>query len=178
MIRFVCSDDWPAVHEIMAHYIRHSTANLGWEVPGYARFVLEQQEIAAHYPYYVAVHDDRIIGFGYTHRFLAKEAYQFDAEVTIYFAPGNHHGLVEPLYRKLEDKNRELGIRRLIGCTTASNQASLAFQKRMGYEEYGRLKEAGYKNGEWHDVVWTQKLIAPLKEDPQPIKTMWGSKKS
>lgn len=162
--------DVPAVYEIYCWYVRHSDACLAWVDPIYEDFYYDQLSIAACYPYLVAEHEGQIIGFGYVHEFLHKEAYQYDAELTIYFVQGPHYGLASALYDELERQCRQMGLVRLIGCTTGSNTPSLAFQKGRGFREYGKLENAGFKGGKWHDVVWTEKRIAPCLPDPGLVK--------
>lgn len=164
MIRFVRDDDFLAVYEIICYYILHSTANLAWNCPDYEEFVFQQKEIAQSYPYLVAEYEGEVIGFGYAHAFLGKESYQYDAELTIYFKPGPHHGLAGRLYEKLEEITRAMGICRLISCTTANNQASMNYQEKYGFKEYGLLKDAGYKNDKWYDVAWMEKRIRPYTD--------------
>lgn len=159
MIRFLNTADLPHVYEIVSYWIEHSTANMCYTPILYDIFAKEQLAIAQDYPYLVAEYEGRVIGFGYAHGFIAREAYQYDAELTIYFQEGPHHGLVMPLYQALESICLEMGFCNLISCTTADNQASLAFQKRVGFQTYGLLEKAAYKNGAWHGVEWLYKPI-------------------
>ena len=159
MIRFLNVNDLPQVYEIVSYWIEYSTANMCYKPISYEAFVQEQLAITKEYPYLVAEYEEKVIGFGYAHGFIAREAYQYDAELTIYFQDGSHHGLVMPLYQALEAICLEMGFCNLISCTTADNQASLAFQKRVGFQTYGRLEKAAYKNGAWHGVEWLYKPI-------------------
>ncbi len=159
MIRFLRPADLPQVYAIVSYWIEHSTANMCYQPIPYPLFVEEQLSIAKNYPYLVAQYEDQVIGFGYAHSFIAREAYQYDAELTIYFQDGSHHGLVMPLYQALEAICLKMGFCNLISCTTADNQASLAFQKRVGFQSYGLLEKAAYKNEAWHGVEWLYKPI-------------------
>lgn len=156
-------NDLPAIYDILCYWIDHSCSNLAWDRPAYDRFVLEQKAIGHDYPYLVAEYEGQVIGFGYAHAFLAKDSYQYDAEITIYFREGKHHHLAGALYEKLEEICREMGIVRLVSCTTAGNEPSLGYQKRHGFKQFGYLENAGYKNGEWHAVAWLEKQINPYE---------------
>lgn len=160
-VRFLKPEDLEAVYSIFCYYIDHSVANFSWTRPDYEEFCAKQLAMAKSYPYLVAEYEGKIIGFGYAHKFLARDAYQYDAELTIYFAQGNHHGLTHILYEKLEAILKEMGICRLISCTTATNQESLAYQAKHGFEEFGLLKNAGFKQDAFHDVAWLVKVINP-----------------
>ena len=40
----------------------------------------------------------------------------------------------------------------------------------MGFSRLGTYLRTGFKNGQWHDVAWFEKAIAPYEADPmQPI---------
>ncbi len=160
MIRWMQREDYPAVYDILCYYIDHSTANLSWTYPDKQEYFEMLDELSRNYPVLVAEWQDEVIGFGFAHPFLGKEAYQFDAELTIYFRKGDHHHLASDMADVLEDICRQMGICRLISCTTADNEASMEYQKRKGFVPYGLLKDAGFKNGKWHDVAWLEKRIS------------------
>lgn len=151
-IRTARMDDLEAMRAIYNYYITHSNACLAWQPHTQEEFEKDLLETGKDYPVLAAVKDGKVIGFGYASRWLAKEAYQFAAELTIYFQPGNHYGLAKSLLQELEQQLKEQNIRWMISCTTASNHESLRFQKDNGFQEFGRLKEAGWKEGEWSDV--------------------------
>lgn len=166
MIAFLQLEHLPAIYAIMCYWIKHSNANMSWKPQDYISFCDDQLKIAKNYPYLVALHEGEVIGYGYAHSFLQRDAYQYDAELTIYFQQGPHYGLVLPLYEKLEEICRAMGFCNLISCTTASNQESLAFQKKVGFISYGLLEKAAYKNGTWHGVEWLYKPIGSYR-NPQ-----------
>lgn len=166
MIVFLKEEYLPAIYAIVSYWIEHSNANMFWAPQDYASFYQDQLQIAKEYPYLVALHQGEVIGFGYAHAFLQRDAYQYDAELTIYFQKGPHYGLVLPLYEKLEELCLAMGFCNLISCTTASNVESLAFQKKVGFISYGLLEKAAYKNGQWHGVEWLYKPIGSY-ENPQ-----------
>lgn len=167
MIRFLKPDDLPSIYAIVAYWIEHSTANMCYSPTPYENFVQEQLAIAKEYPYLVAEWEGQVIGFGYAHGFIARKAYQYDAELTIYFQEGPHYGQVLPLYQALEAICLAMGFCNLISCTTADNEASLAFQKRVGFQSYGLLPKAAYKNGAWHGVEW---LVKPIGSYQNPMR--------
>ena len=51
------------------------------------------------------------------------------------------------------------GARVLIGGITASNHPSITFHERIGFAEWGRIPEAGWKFGRYHDLVLMGRLL-------------------
>lgn len=83
-------------------------------------------------------------------------------EHTVYVAPAAQgRGLASALLGALEARAAAAGARMLIGAVTASNTGSLAFHLRRGYVEVGRIPDAGWKFGRFHDLVLVQKLLGP-----------------
>ena len=44
-------------------------------------------------------------------------------------------------------------------CITLPNDASIALHTRFGFREVGRFSEAGFKFGEYRDVLWMEKAM-------------------
>lgn len=176
MIRPVQESDWKQVYEIYAWYVRNSVWNFEWEPRSLEDFVQEQKAIAHNYPYYVACRQGQIIGYGLAHQAFSRISYQFDAEFTIYFMPGPHDGLPSQMTEQICADLRRQNIHWLIGCITASNRASIAFHKKHGFVLQGELKQAGWKNGAFHDVVWYGRELLPASwftEQPRRFIPLW-----
>ena len=56
-----------------------------------------------------------------------------------------------------------------MGCVTAPNPASEALHTAMGFHLAGASRCVGYKNGQWHDVLWYEKALAPYDPSPAPV---------
>lgn len=170
------ANDGSVLEEMRAiynHYIEHSDACLAWKPYSREDFEEKIRTETDGYPCFAAKWQGKTIGFGYASRWLEKEAYQFAAELTIYFAPGPHHGLAVRLFEALEKQLEAQHIQTLISCTTASNRESLAFQEKLGFVRFGLLEKAGFKNGHWCDVAWLCKPIGNYGDKPalfSPLK--------
>jgi phosphinothricin acetyltransferase len=159
--------DWPAVHAILSHSIQTSNANFSWQPPDFDSFIKEQKQIAKSYPYLVAEHEGKVIGFGYLHPWLAKDAYWMNLELTIYFQPGPHYHMASEMLLALEEEAKLQGYMRLVSCITADNAQSIAYHQKHGFQFFGRLEDAGWKEG-WQSVVWMYKNLAAFtKEKPE-----------
>lgn len=161
MIRPVQESDWPAVYAIYTWYVLHSDWNFEWEPRSFEDFVQSQKAFCKDYPYYVAEHDGHIIGYGLAHAAFSRISYQFDAELTIYFQPGPHYGLPVQMLEQICADLKEQNVHWLIGCITAENEVSIRFHQRHGFVFQGELPEAGWKNGQFHGVVWYGREICP-----------------
>lgn len=167
MIRKACKEDIPAIYDITCWYIKNTPYNLSWNCPDYGEYEKEQQELMEHWPYFVSEMDGKVTGFGYVHEFMAKDAYQYDGEITIYFAPGPHYGQPSLLLEALEEQSLKENRTALIACITACNKPSIGFFEKHGYEQYGLLKKAGKKDGIWQDVCWMVKYLKQREDSVQ-----------
>ena len=54
-------------------------------------------------------------------------------------------------------------------CITLPNPASTGLHAAMGFTEAGVLTDAGWKNGQWRDVVWMQKRLNENTDAPREV---------
>nr|WP_131573315.1 GNAT family N-acetyltransferase [Paracoccus nototheniae] len=103
---------------------------------------------------FLVAETDRVVGFGTYTQFRGGGGYARSQEHTIYLAPGQRGlGVGRILLRGLEDHARARGHRIMIGGITASNTGSIAFHAAMGYAPWGQIPAAGWKFGQFHDLV-------------------------
>lgn len=122
-----------------------------------ARIIAERQ--AAGWAFLVA-ETPALLGFASFFQFRGGPGYVRCMELTIYLAPeARGRGLGATLLTALEDRARAFGASVLLGGVTGSNAGSLAFHRRMGYAEMGRIPDAGWKFGQAHDLVLMGKRL-------------------
>ncbi|WP_209425357.1 GNAT family N-acetyltransferase [Pararhodobacter sp. SW119] len=110
----------------------------------------------------VAEQDCEILGFAGYAQFRGGQGYARTMEHSVNLVPGARgKGLGRALMRALEDHAIARSRRTLIGAITATNLASLDFHCRLGFAEVGRIAQAGWKFGRYHDLVFMQKLLDP-----------------
>jgi len=130
-----------------------------------AAMIAERQ--AAGQAFLVAEVQGRVAGFASYAQFRAGAGYAHSMEHTIHAAPeARGRGFGRLLLRAIEDHARDRHHRLLIGAITGSNAASLRFHSAMGYAEWGRIPAAGWKFGEFHDLLLMGKDLK--KGQPQP----------
>lgn len=77
-------------------------------------------------------------------------------------------GVGTALYESLFEVLRLQGFFTAYAATTLPNPASTAFHERFGFEPVGTFPAAGFKNGDWRDVQWWRRELAPRPDDPAP----------
>lgn len=113
----------------------------------------------AGHPFLLSLNDkDEVTGFASYSQFRAGAGYAKSMEHSINLRPeARGTGAAALLLSALEDHARAARHRLMIGGITASNLISIRFHDRMGYREWGRLPAAGWKFGQFHDLVFMGK---------------------
>lgn len=168
-MRFAVAADAAALLQIYAQYI-DTPVTFECVLPTQQMFAQRIAETAAAYPWLVAEKDGRIVGYAYAHRQMERDAYQWNAELSIYFdRTYTSMGFGRRLYGALIEMLRLQGIRTVYGGVTLPNEKSLGLHLSMGFRRLGTYRSTGYKCGQWHDVAWFEKRIAPCQTDPSPF---------
>lgn len=169
-IRMATKSDALGILEIYSYYVINTPFTFEYTVPSILEFEKRIASVLEEYPYIVAEKNGKIVGYTYASTFKNRSAYDWSVETSIY-VDNNFKclGIGTLLYEKLELILKKQNIINLVSCITYPNTKSISFHKRLGYEEMARLKNIGYKFGEWHDVIWLQKCIAEHFETPEKV---------
>lgn len=167
--RFVTVDDSSYLLNIYAQYI-DTPITFEYVIPTEEEFSKRIIDISQDYPYLICEDDNKIIGYAYAHRHMTREAYQWNAELSIYLDKSyRSKGLGKEFYRKLIEILRLQGIKTVYGCVTVPNEKSEKLHTSLGFSSIGIYHNAGYKCGKWHDVQWFEKSINSYDLDPTPF---------
>lgn len=168
-VRFATPEDAPALRAIYAQSIE-TPVTFEYALPSVEAFAQRIRDLSATYPYLVCQAQGRAIGYAYAHRAWAREAYQWDAELSIYLDKENTaRGIGKRLYGVLIALLRLQGVRTAYGCVTLPNEKSEGLHRSLGFQPAGVFHNAGYKCGKWRDVGWYEKQIAPYDAQPRPL---------
>ena len=167
-IRIAEKADAQFVHDVYGYYVEHTNVTFTTENPSVEAYAEKIETALVRYPFYILETDGAPCGFAYAGQIRPHEAYQWTAEGTVYLSPDapKRMGLGRMLYQRLLDTLQEQGIQTVFGVITATNEPSIRMHLSMGFEEVGRFKRMGNKNGEWLDVVWMQKTLSTLNANP------------
>ncbi|MGF1601918.1 MAG: GNAT family N-acetyltransferase [Thermosynechococcaceae cyanobacterium] len=102
----------------------------------------------------------QVLGWGSVKQYSDRSGYRFCCETSIYLdaaARGQGHGSL--LQKALLDKAAALEYHHIVLKIVASNQSSIRFHERFGFELVGIQKEIGFTHGRWHDVAIMQLLL-------------------
>ena len=154
ILREAVAADAPAIAAIWNSIVLETVATL-WptarSTDEIAALIAERQ---AQGRAFLLLEAEGLAGFATYAQFRAGPGYARSQEHTIHMAPGRRGaGLGRTLLRGLEDHARQRGHRLMIGAVTGSNAGSIAFHRAMGYAEWGRIPAAGWKFGQFHDLV-------------------------
>ena len=168
-LRFATPDDAPALLNIYRQSIP-TTVTFEYELPSREEFVRRITTMSAVYPYLILEEDGQVLGYAYAHQIGERAAYRFGAELSIYL---DHcckgRGLGKRLYQVLIRLLRLQGVRTVYGLVASPNPASEALHRALGFHVMGIQAKAGYKNGQWIDLIWYEMVILPYDEYPAPI---------
>jgi phosphinothricin acetyltransferase len=174
-VRLAEAGDLPAVCAIVNHYIKETTVNFRTEPQTPAEWEADWRRLHDRYPWLVAVVDGSVAGIAYAAPWKARNAYDWCVETTLYVSHLRRgQGLGTALYAYLLKVLEAQGYHSVVAVIGLPNPESVSFHERLGYAHAGTLHAVGYKMGEWHDVDFWQRRLAPAHQSPQLIRPVPG----
>jgi L-amino acid N-acyltransferase YncA len=164
MVREATAGDAAACAAIYAPYVTDTAVSFETEAPGPDEMAAR---IAAAHEWLVLEDGGRVVGYAYAGRFAPRAAYRWACEVSVYLERGRRRtGGGRALYAALLPRLAARGFRVAVAGMTLPNDASVGLHRAMGFEPVGTYRRIGYKHGAWHDVAWTQRILADGDEPP------------
>lgn len=171
-IRLAQESDAAAMLAVYAPYIQSTSITFEYQVPSAEEFAGRIAKITEKFPWLICEIDSETAGYVYAGLYKSRAAFQWDAELSVYLAPGFHRmGIASALYTCLQNILAEQGYLNLYALITVPNPQSIGFHERDGFRPVCVYRSTGFKLGEWHDMAVLEKQLAPLPENPQPCKT-------
>jgi L-amino acid N-acyltransferase YncA/predicted GIY-YIG superfamily endonuclease len=150
-------------------YVTHDTATFQYGESDVRQYTA--QISGTQLPFLAAFHPDgSLCGYACAHPWHDRDAYSWDAETTIYLAPGEvGQGLGRRLYTALLEILKLQGYYNAVAQVAHPNPASEAFHRAMGFERYGFEPRTGYKFGQWLGLTYWLRPLHPGTGCPKPV---------
>lgn len=168
LIRPLLPADVAYLLDIYRPFIENSAVSFEAEVPDLKNFTERLTGIANKFPFLVLEEMGQILGYAYAAQHRERAAYRWCVETSIYMHPNaKGKGLGKQLYSALLDQLILRKFTLAYALITQPNEASVAVHSSCGFTHLSMHKNAGFKLGKWHDVLWMEKELAPCETEPQ-----------
>ncbi len=169
-IRFADENDAKEILAIYTPYVKDTTITFECIVPTLEEFKARINKISSIYPYLVCLIDNKIIGYAYASRQRERDAYQWNAELSIYL--DNKYlnlGIGTLLYKALLEILKLQNIYNVYGVITTPNPKSEKLHEKLGFTKLGVFHNTGYKFKAWHNVSWFEKALSEYIVPPAEL---------
>jgi L-amino acid N-acyltransferase YncA len=156
---------------IYAPIVRETAISFETDPPSPETMAARIEHTLKLYPWLVAVHADKVLGYSYAGEHRPRAAYRWSVDVTVYIAASARgRGIGRKLYGALTGIVRAQGFRSAFAGITLPNNASIGLHEAAGFEALGIYKNVGFKLGEWRDVGWWRLALTENSDPPaEPI---------
>lgn len=159
LIRPASLGDAAGLNAIYNHYIRETPITFDlrtWELAQRQAWI--EQHAGGRHQVFVAVEDDRVLGYSSSGEWRPKAAYERCVETSIYVAPDRvGNGIGRALYSELFERLEGHDLHRSLAGITMPNDASVALHEAFGFAQVGYFSEQGYKFDRYWDVAWFER---------------------
>ncbi len=152
-----------AVIDIFNHFITNSMAAYPEEPVSYEFFSRFLQMMQGYPSLVVTTESGQLVGFGFLRPYHHAGTVRRTAEVTYFILPEfTKHGIGTSLLNRLIEQAMPMGIDTLVASISSKNEDSIAFHRKNGFRECGRIERAGRKRGQDFDIIWMQRILDPV----------------
>ncbi len=155
-------EDFGAIQQIYAHYIRTSTVSLEETPPGLEEMKARwANSVARGLPYLVAKTGSEVVGYAYAFPYRARSGYRFTVEESVYVSKDHQgYGVGYKLLLALMEECKQKGYKQMLAVIAGSdNTASIKFHENLGFTHSGVLKNFGFKFNKWIDTLLMQREL-------------------
>jgi len=168
-LRLARPEDAAAIQAVYAPYVETTSANFEVVAPTAAEMERRMRESRGLYPWLALELDGRLEGYAYATAWRPRAAYGWTAETTIYLSPaGRGGGRSRRLYGALLKILEAQQFVEAVGTIALPNRESVWLHESLGYRCVGIGRRFGFKLGEWRDVGWWSRPLAPRHTPPPP----------
>lgn len=159
-IRPVNSEDAEAICAIYNHYVRNTTISFEEEDVASSEMSRRIVDVTETLPWVVIENEGVVDGYAYATKWRARSAYRFSVEISVYLssdAIGKGYGV--SLYSNLMEQLATLGVHAVIAGIALPNEKSIKLHEKMGLKKVAHFEQVGFKNQQWVDVGYWQKML-------------------
>jgi L-amino acid N-acyltransferase YncA len=161
IVREADQADAEAIAAIYAHHVLHGTATFDTVPPladDWRSKIVDLRN--RHWPFVVAVREDRVAGYAFATQFRDRPAYVETCENSIYVAPdAAGRGLGTLMLEALVQKAQSAGFCQMIAVIGGAEPASIALHRKLGFVHAGTMRDVGRKFGRLLDTVYMQRTL-------------------
>jgi len=169
--RFACAEDANDIYDVYAPYVKETSFTFEHEIPNIKTLQDRISDTIKTYPYIVWFVNGHIAGYTYSSRHMVRAGYQWNAELSVYVKKEFCRlGIGTALYTAIIEILKLQNIHNVYVCVAKNNIASIKLHSKMGFDIVGTFHNAGYKLGEWHDILWMEKCIGNCNIPPEDFK--------
>ncbi len=159
-IRRASEPDYAFMRDIYAAYVNNTTASFEYDSPTKKQFISRMKNLELDFPILVAEDETKIVGYVYAEKLFSREAYRWNAEISIYIMPNETGQGTGRALEKCESAIlKALGYKRIYALITTENDRSIAFHRARGYRDAAYFDAQGYKFGRTLSVTWLKKEL-------------------
>lgn len=159
-IRPANSEDAEAICAIYNYYVTHTAISFEESEVSPSEMSRRIHDVSENFPWLVMERDGIVDGYAYASKWRTRSAYRFSVEASVYLSPGSTgSGYGASLYENLLDQLTRQGVHAVIAGISLPNDASVRFHEKMGFKKVAQFEQVGFKNQQWADVGYWQKLI-------------------
>lgn len=163
-IRNATLADAAAIAAIYNHAVENSTAiwnDITVDAQNRAEWLATRQ--ADGFPVLVSVNDmDTVTGFASYGAFRPHDGYRHTVELSLYVDTTQRgQGIGRTLLMALIEHAQGSQVHVMVGAIEASNAASIALHKSLGFQHTGTLPQVGTKFGRWLDLAFLTRVLTP-----------------
>ena len=159
-IRLARESDLAAINAIYNHYVLHSTCTYQLTPETAEARLAWFQTHGKEHPVTVAEIDSEVVGWGALNRYHPREAYARTVENSLYIRHDQQRrGIGRALLADQIERARALGHHAFLAGISSEQTASIALHEAFGFQKAAHLRELGWKQGQWLDVIYMQFLL-------------------
>jgi L-amino acid N-acyltransferase len=160
LIRPATIDDQEAIREIYNEAVLNTVATFDTEERSSVQQLEWWKNHKKNHPVFVAVENERIIGWASLSPWSDRCAYDTTVEVSVYIdSDYRGQGIGSKLLEIVTAEGAKAGNHTILSRITEGNEASIRIHAKVGYQTIGVMKEVGFKFGKFLDVTIMQKML-------------------